>query len=96
MLRTHSWRNGHSVNCTVNGANSALFFFSLALPAHSGPWPLIQFHNNFFTDGITPWMSGQLDARPLPKHRTTQTQNKRIYTSNIHALSGIETHDPSI
>jgi hypothetical protein len=35
-------------------------------------------------------------TRPLPKHRTTQTQNKRIHTSNIHALSRIRTHDPSV
>jgi hypothetical protein len=34
--------------------------------------------------------------RPLPKHRTTQTQNKRIHTPNIHAMSGIRTHDPSV
>jgi hypothetical protein len=68
----------------------------MALPAHSGPWTLIQFHNHFFTDGRTPWMSDQLVARPLPIHRTTQTQNKRIHTPNIHALSGIRTHDPSV
>jgi hypothetical protein len=30
---------------------------------------------------------------PLPKHRT-QTQNKRIHTTNIHALCGIRTHAP--
>jgi hypothetical protein len=27
-----------------------------------------------FTDGRTPWTGDQLVARPLPKHRTTQTQ----------------------
>jgi hypothetical protein len=53
---------------------------------------VFQFYD--FTDGRTPWTSDQLVARPLPKHRTTQTQNKRIYTPNIHALSGIRTHDP--
>jgi hypothetical protein len=47
-----------------------------------------------FTDGGTPWTGDQLVARPLPKHRTTQTQNKRINTPNIHSLSGIRTHDP--
>jgi hypothetical protein len=41
-------------------------------------------------------MSDQLVTRPLPKHRTTQTQNKRIHTPNIHALSGIPAHDPSV
>jgi hypothetical protein len=49
----------------------------------------------FFTDGRTPWTSDQPVARPLPKHRT-QTQNKRIHTPNIHVLSGIRTHDPSV
>jgi hypothetical protein len=51
----------------------------------------------FYTDDRTPWTSDQPVARPLPTHRTTQTQNKRTHTHtpNIHALSGIRTHDPS-
>jgi hypothetical protein len=73
-----------------------IFFFSIALPAHSGPWPLIQFRNHFYTDDRTSWTSDQLVARPLPKYRTTQTQNKRIHTPNIYALSGIQIHDPSV
>jgi hypothetical protein len=48
---------------------------------------------SFFTDSRTPWANYQPVARPLPKHRTTQTQNKHIHTQNIHALSGIRTHD---
>jgi hypothetical protein len=71
-------------------------FFSTVLPAHSGPRPFIQLRNNFFTDGRTPWTSDQPVARTLPKHRTTQTQNKRIHTPNIHALNGIGTHDPNV
>jgi hypothetical protein len=47
-----------------------------------------------FTEGRTPWTGDQLVARPLPKHRATQTQNKSIHTPNIHALCGIQTHDP--
>jgi ribosomal protein L15 len=39
---------------------------------------------------MTPWTSDQPIARPLPKHGTRQTQNKRIHTLNIHALSGFE------
>jgi hypothetical protein len=57
-------------------------FFSMALPAHSGPRPLIQFRDHFYTDGMTPWSSDQPVARPLSKHRTTQTQNKRIHTEH--------------
>jgi hypothetical protein len=49
----------------------------------------------FFKGGSTLQTNDQLLARPLPKHRTTQTQNKRIHTPNIHALSSIRTHDPS-
>jgi hypothetical protein len=49
----------------------------------------------FFTGGRTPWTSDHPVARPLPTHRTTQAQNKRIHTPNIHALIGIRTHDPS-
>jgi hypothetical protein len=71
-------------------------FFSMTLPAHSGPRPLIQFRNNFFTDGRTLWTSDQPVTRPVPKQRMTQTQNKHIHTPNIHALSGIRTHDPSV
>jgi hypothetical protein len=32
----------------------------------------------FYTDGKTPWTINKPVARPLPIHRTTQTQNKRI------------------
>jgi hypothetical protein len=34
-----------------------------------------------YTDGRTPWTGDQPIARPLPTHRTTQTQNKRTQTS---------------
>jgi hypothetical protein len=67
--------------------------YVVSLPAHSGSWPLIPFRNHF---SKTPWMSDQLVERPLPKHRTAQAQNKRIYTPNIHALSGIRTLEPTI
>jgi hypothetical protein len=68
------------------------FFYWLYSPLR--PWPLMfQFHDHF-TDSRTPWTSDQLVARPLPKHRTTQTQNKHIHIPNIHALIGIRTHDP--
>jgi hypothetical protein len=52
-----------------------------------------QVHDHF-TDGRTPWTGDQLVAKTLPKHRTTQTQNKHIYIPNIRALCGIRTHDP--
>jgi hypothetical protein len=49
-------------------------FFSMSLPAHSGPRPLIQFHNHFYTFGRTPWTSGQLVARSLTKQDNTNTE----------------------
>jgi hypothetical protein len=54
----------------------------------------LQFHNVFYTDGKTPWTNDQPDARSLPTHRTTQTQNNAH--TDIHALIGIRTHDPSV
>jgi hypothetical protein len=67
------------------------WFYSLC-----GPWPLFQFPD-LFTIGRTPWTSDQHVPRPLPKHRTTQTQNKCTqYCTDTHALSGIRTHDPSV
>jgi hypothetical protein len=45
-----------------------------------------------YTVGRTPWMGDQAVARPLPAHRTTQIQNN----TDIRALSGIRTHDPSV
>jgi hypothetical protein len=44
-----------------------------------------------FRVGRTPWMGDQLDARLLP----TQDNKNRI-NADIHALSGIWTHDPSV
>jgi hypothetical protein len=58
-----------------------------------GLWLLSQFLN-LHTVGTSPWTVNQHVARPLPTHRTTQTQRKR--TSGIHVLSGIRKHDPSV
>jgi hypothetical protein len=71
-------------------------FFAIALAAHSGPRLLIELRIHFFTDDRIPWTSNQAVARPLPKHRTTETQNKRIHTLNVHVVSGTRTHDPSV
>jgi hypothetical protein len=49
----------------------------MALQPFVGPWALLQYRNLFYTDGRTPWTSDQPVARPLPIHRTAQTQNKR-------------------
>jgi hypothetical protein len=69
--------------------------FSMVLPAHSEPRSFIQSRNHFSQTvgllgrGISPPQGHYL-------HRTIQIQNKPIHTPNIHALSGIQTHDPSV
>jgi hypothetical protein len=50
-----------------------------------GSTSLVEFgsFSNFlilYTVGRTPWKGDQPVARPLPTHRTTQTQNKRTQT----------------
>jgi hypothetical protein len=42
-----------------------------------GPWPPFQFLDPIHTIGRTPWTGDQPVWKPLPTHRTTQTQNKR-------------------
>jgi hypothetical protein len=54
----------------------SIFFTGSTAPL--GPGLCFQSHDHV-TDGRTPWTSDQLVARPLPKHRTTQTQNKHIH-----------------
>jgi hypothetical protein len=41
----------------------------------------------------TPWAGDQLVARPLPVHKHRKT-HIHTQTLNIHAMSGIQTHDP--
>jgi hypothetical protein len=47
----------------------------------------------FYKVGRIPWSGDQPVPRPLPVHRTAQTQNKR---TEIHASSEIGTHDPGV
>jgi hypothetical protein len=52
-------------------------YLSMALEPFVGPWPLFQFLDLFYTVDRTPWTGDQPIARPLPAHRTAQTQNRR-------------------
>jgi hypothetical protein len=54
--------------------NQSSFIHSMALQSFVGPWPLFSFLNLYTVDS-TPWTGDQPVARPLPIHRTTQTQN---------------------
>jgi hypothetical protein len=72
----------------------SVFLMSIYLWLYSpcASWPLFQFLN-LYRVGITPWTGDEPFARPLPTRRTTQTQNK---LTDIHASSGIRTHDSNI
>jgi hypothetical protein len=63
--------------CSRNANYSSHPFIHHGSTVLCGAWPLLQFCNLFYTDGRTLWTSDQPVARPLPTHRTTQTQNKR-------------------
>jgi hypothetical protein len=73
---------------------SSFKFLLLPLEHTASVKPL--FHFGFlilYTVGRTPWTGDQPVARPLPTHRTTQTQNKRTHTitaseraKTVHAL----------
>jgi hypothetical protein len=57
--------------------------------------PLLGFGGFFsflflYTVSRTPWTGDQPVARPLPTHRIN------AHNTNIHALSGIRTHDPNV
>jgi hypothetical protein len=65
-------------------------FFSVALPAHSGPWPLIQFRNHFSQT------VGLLGRVIIPSQSLYLNTGQHKHTPNIHVLSGIRTHDPSV
>jgi hypothetical protein len=91
--------HGVVLNKLITRTTLPFFFLSFLYNGSSRPFraqasylvPL-----SFYTVGRTPWTGDQPVARPLPKHRTTQTQNKRIHVPNIHVLSGIRTHDPNV
>jgi hypothetical protein len=81
--------------CNCINAFSFLWRYSPNLGLGLSPWNS-PFNFSFLelkTVSRTPWAGDQLVARPLlvHKHRKTHTYTQ---TLNIHALSGIRTHDP--
>jgi hypothetical protein len=66
--------------CLLNSAMIKFIYLSMGLQPFVGPWPLFQFLD-FYTVGRTPFDGDHYVARPLPTHRTAQTQNKRTQTS---------------
>jgi hypothetical protein len=65
----------------------------MALQPFVGPWPFFSFLI-LYTAGGTVWTGDQPIARPLRTHRTTHKH--RINDTDIHALGGIRTYDPSV
>jgi hypothetical protein len=59
-----------------------------------GPDLFFRFVIFFYTNSRTPWTSDQLIARPLP--HTGQHKHRINAHIDIHGLSGIRTHDPSV
>jgi hypothetical protein len=87
---TAELRHGYGMAYTAEASIHSYIVLQLFV----GPWPLLQFRNLFYTVGRAPWMSDQPVARPLPTHRTIQTQNKRIHRHPC--LSRIRTYDPRV
>jgi hypothetical protein len=67
----------------------------MALTALTGPWPLIQFHNHLVTES-----AGLLGRVIIPSQGrylyTGQHKHRLNVYTDIHALNGIQTYDPSI
>jgi hypothetical protein len=85
--KTKLTRNGDKVSScfrpsrtvSVSGRRQLCKVYYLRLYSPCGSWPLSQYLN-LHTVGRTPWTGDRTVTRPLPTHRTTQTQNKRTQT----------------
>jgi hypothetical protein len=73
----------HTTSCSPPSASLTVFKIFIYVWLYS---PLLEL-GRFFSSSIlykvgrTPWTGDQPDSRPLPTHRTTQSQNKRTQTS---------------
>jgi hypothetical protein len=89
---TYGWEH----NCVMRIFIRSLHqFFPCGSTVLGEPWPplYVRFRNHSWAFDVTPWTRCRSIARPLYPHRTTQHRNTR---TNIHALSGIRTHNHSI
>jgi hypothetical protein len=64
------------------GEDVALIFFSMALRAHSGLWPLIQFLNNFFSQTVVLLGRAISPSQSLYLITGQHKQNKRLHTKH--------------
>jgi hypothetical protein len=82
----------YDIRCHVN-----LIIISMALPAHSGPRPVIRFRNHFSQMvGLLGRVISPSQGRYLNKGQRKQNERIHTHTPNIHALSGIRTHNSSV
>jgi hypothetical protein len=69
----------------------------MALPAHSAPRPLNQYRNHFTqTVGLLGRVISPSQGRYLNAGQHKHRINAYTHTKNIHVLSGIRAHDPSV
>jgi hypothetical protein len=78
----------HTWNLKLTLCVGGSFFSSMAVPAHSGHWPLIQFCNHF---SQTVKFLGRVIS-PSQSHCLSTEQHKHRINTN----RGIRTHDPSV
>jgi hypothetical protein len=87
----------HTLDRSATVIGFHIVIFSMALPAHSGPWPLILFRNHFLK---TVGLLGRVISPSQGLYLNTGQHRHRIkaytHTPNIHALSGIQTHYPRV
>jgi hypothetical protein len=80
--------------CVYNRCYVEEFFFPMAFIALTGPWPLLQFRNYFFTQTVG--ILGRVVSPSQSRYLYTGQQKYRINAcTDIYTLSGIRTHDPS-
>jgi hypothetical protein len=89
VLVTHAKVRNFNFAFTFLGANKGIYEYNYLSTALQPLWTMATFFQflNTYTIGRTPWTGDQPVARPLPTHRSTQTQNKPH--TGIHASSGI-------
>jgi hypothetical protein len=92
--KTYHGENCVMMNFTVCILHRILFFFFST--GFYSPYRTLAFLNGLLdpqTFGRTPWLGDQSNARPLPKHRTTQHRETQTH---IHAPSRIRTCDLNV
>jgi hypothetical protein len=73
-MKRITW-SSRNVSCYFIHTFSQSFIRQWLYSSLLGPALFFSLFISVYTDGRTPWTSDQHVARPLPTHRTTQTQN---------------------